>query len=412
MHARRLQAALLSVAFVALTALAASAQDTAATSPVIVVFKNDVSFAAYRQAFRSDSRMTAHPLAWAYLDRGVVGAIETLEAAQHFRASRMFSAALRGFAARLTAAQQQALARDPRVSFIEPDGEMHVVQDQATATVPQILPWGIDRIDADLSSTHSGDGTGTVTGVDVYVIDTGIDISNADLNVVSFVNFVDSTNKDCNGHGTHVSGTIAARDNTIDAVGVVPGAPLHAVKVLGCNGSGTTSGVISGIDWVTANAIKPAVANMSLGGTISRSLDTAVLQSVASGVTYAIAAGNDGRNACLSSPARAGYYLGAITTAATDQSDQEASFSNYGQCVNLWAPGVNVPSNLLGGGVVSYSGTSMATPHVAGTAALLLSRIPTLLPWQVEYALTYFSQSTGTFSKDGRAIQLVYAGYF
>ena len=286
------------------------------------------------------------------------------------------------------------------------------MQDQATATVPQILPWGIDRIDADLSSAHSGDGTGTVTGVDVYVIDTGIDVSNADLNVVSFVNFIDATNNDCSGHGTHVSGTIAARDNTIDAVGVVPGAPLHAVKVLNCSGAGTTSTVIAGVDWVTANAVKPAVANMSVGGTISRSLDSAVLQSVASGITYAIAAGNDGRNACLSSPARAGYYLGALTAAATDQSDQEASFSNYGQCVDLWAPGVNVPSNLLGGGVISYSGTSMATPHVAGTAALLLSRIPSLLPWQVEYILRYYSQPTGTFSKDGTPIKLVYAGYF
>lgn len=412
MYARRLQAALLALAFVALTNLVATAQQPAATSPVIVVFRDDAPFASYRGTYHTDQRVLANPRAWSYQRHDVIGAIEALEAAHHFLARRAFSAAIRGFAADLTAQQIADLGRNPMVSFIEPDGEMRIVQDQVTATVPQVLPWGIDRIDADLSSTHSGDGTGTVTGVDVYVIDTGIDISNADLNVVSFVNFADTTNNDCNGHGTHVSGTIAARDNTIDAVGVVPGAPLHAVKVLGCNGSGTTSGVISGIDWVTANAIKPAVANMSLGGSVSRSLDIAVLQSVASGVTYAIAAGNDGRNACLSSPARAGYYLGALTTAATDQSDQEASFSNYGQCVDLWAPGVNIPSNLLGGGIVTYSGTSMATPHVAGTAALLLSRIPTLLPWQVEYILRYYSQPTGTFSKDGRAIQLVYAGYF
>jgi len=265
MYARRLQAALLSFAVIALAAPAALAKP-AATSPVIVVFHKDVSFAAYRQAYRSDSRMTAHPL--------------------------------RGFAADLTAAQQRALAQEPHVLYIEPDGEMHIVQDQAAATVPQILPWCIDRIDGDLSSAHSGDGTGTVTGVDVYVIDTGIDISNADLNVVSFVNFIDATNNDCSG-------------------------------------AGTTSSAIAGVDWVTANAQKPAVANMSVGGTISRALDSAVLQSVASGVTCAIAAGNDGRNVCLSSPARAGYYLGALTTAATDQSDEEASFSKDGRAIQL-----------------------------------------------------------------------------
>src|SRR5262249_40298001 len=150
------------------------------------------------------------------------------------------------FSARLNARQIQDLRNDPMVAAVEPDGDM--------AIVGQTLPWGINAIDADISSTLAGNGSGAVSNVNVYVIDTGVDMNHADLNVVGFVNFANGPNTDCNGHGTHVAGTIAAKDNTQDVVGVAPGAPIFAVKVLGCNGSGSTSGVIKGIDFVTANA--------------------------------------------------------------------------------------------------------------------------------------------------------------
>jgi subtilisin family serine protease len=317
----------------------------------------------------------------------------------------VYSATIRGFAARLTARHIADLENDPMVSYIEPDGTMTIVA--------QTLPWGIDRIDADVSSTAAGDGQGAVTGVNVYVIDTGIDTKHADLNVVGHVNFAGGRNADCNGHGTHVAGTVAAKDNTIDVVGVAPGARLTGVKVLGCGGSGTTSGVIKGVDWVTANAVKPAAANMSLGGGASSTLDDAVKRSADSGVFYAIAAGNSGANACNYSPARAGTHNGVLTTAATDSSDHEASWSNYGSCVDLWAPGVSILSTKRGGGTTTLSGTSMASPHTAGTGALyLFSQNAGATAAQVESALKTDSAGTGTTSKDGRAIKLVYAGWY
>ena len=172
----------------------------------------------------------------------------------------------------------------------------------------QTLPWGIDKIDADISSTRAGDGSGAVSNVNVYVIDTGVDATHPDLNVVGHVNFAGGPNRDCHGHGTHVAGTIAAKDNAYDVVGVAPGAPITGVKVLGCNGSGSNSGVIAGIDWVTANAIKPAVANMSLGGGASQAIDDAVRRSAASGVFYALAAGNEADQRMHALPAGRGRH--------------------------------------------------------------------------------------------------------
>jgi subtilisin family serine protease len=351
----------------------------------------------------------ANPEGWRYLDLDVAGLVQTLEARHAFRADHIYSAALRGFAARLTASQIGALENDPAVEYVEPDGVMSIVA--------QTLPWGIDRIDADLSSTKAGDGTGAVSNVNVYIIDTGVDTTHPDLNVVQHVNFsglFGGGNKDCNGHGTHVAGTVAARDNTAYVVGVAPGAPLTGVKVLGCNGSGTTSGVIKGIDWVTANAKKPAVANMSLGGGASSALDDAVRKSVNSGVFYSIAAGNSGANACNYSPARAGAGTdnGIMTTGATDQSDNDPSWSNFGSCVDIWAPGVNILSTRLGGGTTTMSGTSMAAPHAGGTAALYLSKNPGATPAAVETALKTNALSTGTTSNGGQAIELIYAGSF
>ena len=381
-----------------------AAQRPLATFPVIVVFHENVPLDQYRGAFQADDRAAAEPEAWDYLDRRVVGAVQQLERGHGFRADHVFGSAIRGFSARLNLRQMQALENNPLVAYLEPDEPMF-----ASA---QTLPWGINRIDADSSSTLAGNGSGTVSNVNVYIIDTGADAKHSDLNVVKHVNFAGGPNRDCHGHGTHVAGTVAARDNSSDVVGVAPGAPITGVKVLGCGGSGTTSGVIKGVDWVTANAVKPAIANMSLGGSASSSIDTAVKNSADSGVFYSVAAGNSAVDACTQSPARAGKHNGVMTVAATDSLDREASFSNYGSCVDIWAPGVSILSTRNGGGTTTMSGTSMAAPHVGGTGALFLSANIGALAATVESALKTDSVSTGTTSKDGSAIRLVYAGKY
>lgn len=316
----------------------------------------------------------------------------------------VYSYALKGFSAVIPEARVNDVRTDSRVNYIERDGTMRAVA--------QTLPWGINKIDADISSTRAGDGSGAIENVHAYVIDTGIDASHTDLNVTSHVDFASGPDTDCNGHGTHVAGTVAAKDNTSDVVGVAPGTSLHGVKVLGCGGTGSTSGVIKGVDWVTANAIKPAVANMSLGGGVSQGLDQAVKDSAASGVFYAVAAGNDGANACNSSPARAGTTNGIATVAATDSSDKEASWSNYGSCVDIWAPGVSILSTRKGGGTTTMSGTSMASPHVAGGGALYLSTHTSANPSTVESALKAATTTSANKSKDGRSIVREYVGGF
>ncbi|HYK06729.1 MAG TPA: S8 family serine peptidase [Gaiellaceae bacterium] len=334
-------------------------------------------------------------------------AVANEHAAAHAAAiSFVYSHALSGYAATIPNARLAAVQADERVAYVEPDGEM--------SAIAQTLPWGIDRIDADVSSTRAGDGSGAVANVNVYVIDTGVDATHPDLNVVGHVAFAGGPNRDCHGHGTHVAGTIAARDDANDVVGVAPGAPITGVKVLGCNGSGSNSGVIAGIDWVTANAVVPAVANMSLGGGASQAIDDAVRRSAASGVFYALAAGNEGINACTRSPARAGAGTtnGIMTVAATDSADREASFSNYGTCVDVWAPGVSVLSTRKGGGTTTMSGTSMASPHGAGGGALYLSTHTGSSPSAVEGALKSAAQATGTASKDGRGIVREHVGGF
>lgn len=389
---------------------AAANPPASSRSAVIVVLHQDTPFHQFQGNARSDERFAAAPQAWDYLDRGVLGAVQRLEALYGFRSQHVYSHAVSGFAGELTEAQIEALRSEPTVAYIEPDGDM-----RATA---QVVPWGVDRVEADISSTFAGNGSGAVTGVNVYVIDSGI-AAHPDLNLVGHVNFAGGRNRDCYGHGTNVAGTIGASDNNIDVVGVAPGVGLTGVKVVGCNGLGKPSVLIKGIDWVTANAIKPAVANISLGGTATQALDDAVKRSVASNVFYAIAAGNDGADACNFSPARSGLNTngtsnGIVTTGAINADELEPTGSNYGNCVDIWAPGDKILSTRLGGGTITLSGTSMAAPHVAGAAALYLSRKTDDTPALTEQALRDSAAPTlnNTLSKDGRPIQVLKVNTF
>jgi subtilisin family serine protease len=314
--------------------------------------------------------------------------------------------ALEGYAARIPEGRLDEVRADERVDYVEPDQTA-----QATA---QTLPWGVNKIDADVSSTRAGNGSGAVSGVNAYIIDSGI-YSHTDLYRVNHVNFTgDGKNYDCDGHGTHVAGSVAARDNTSYVVGAAPGAPLTGVKVLGCTGSGAYSGIIKGVDWVTANARKPAIANMSLSGPTSQALDDAIKNSAASGIFYSLAAGNQGADACNYSPARAGAGTdnGIATVAATNSSDGEPSWSNYGSCVDIWAPGASILSTSKSGGTATMSGTSMAAPHVGGGAALYLSKNTGASPSAVEGALTSGATTTANKSKDGATIIREYVKAF
>lgn len=318
----------------------------------------------------------------------------------------VYNDTVEGFSATIPDEDLAAVRANPRVDYVEPDGRMKATY--------QERPWGVDRVGAGTSSALAGNGSGAVGNVNAYVVDTGIDRAHPDLNVVRHVNFTSGKNVDCDGHGTHVAGTTAAKDDAEGVVGVAPGAPLTGVKVLGCNGSGWTSDVIKGIDWVTKNAKKPAVANLSLGGRPSRALDDAVRGSAKSGVFYAVAAGNAGVDACNESPARTGggQDNGIMTVAASDLADRETYFSNHGRCVDMWAPGEDVPSTRLGGGTTTMSGTSMASPHAAGGAALYLSKNPGSRPAAVEGQLKTDAAATGTLSKDGGAIERLFVGRY
>ncbi|MFU8873390.1 S8 family serine peptidase [Micromonospora sp. SL4-19] len=294
---------------------------------------------------------------------------------------RVFGKALNGYSAAMSKRQAERLAADPDVAYVE-----QVQRYTATGTQSS-APWGLDRIDqttAKLNGSYTYPTTGA--GVTAYIVDTGIDINHQDFggrasNGYDFVEN-DTVAQDCDGHGTHVAGTVGGTK-----YGVAKNVKLVAVRVLDCTGSGTSEQVIAGIDWVTANAVKPAVANLSLGfnGT-NLAVDDALNRSISSGITYAVAAGNSSRNACGVSPAN---VPAAITVGATDQVDFRAWFSNYGSCLDVFAPGTSIVSaaaNTTSGSAV-MSGTSMASPHVAGAAALLLEANPTWSPQQVRNSI-------------------------
>src|SRR5215212_8162659 len=311
---------------------------------------------------------------------------EALRLARDFGGDRndghTYNRAIKGFSVRMPEQQALRLADDPRVAFVEEDGVVSLVATQTGAT------WGLDRIDQrdlPLNSTYNFNATGS--GVTVYIIDTGIRATHVDLGgrVISgfpAINDGLGTN-DGNGHGTHVSGTVGGT-----TWGVAKNVTLVAVRVLDSSGNGTNSGVIAGVDFVTSNhqAGQPAVANMSLGGGISSALDTAITNSINDGVTYALAAGNETQDACNTSPAR---VPSAITVGATTVTDARASFSNFGTCLDIFAPGNNITSSWRTSDTATntISGTSMASPHVAGVAALFLETNPTASPATVTAAI-------------------------
>ena len=318
-----------------------------------------------------------------------------------------YSHALLGFTARISASQAAALARQPGVKLVEQDRVMRANATQTGAT------WGLDRVDQRALPLNGNyvyaDQAGQ--GVHVYIIDTGLNATHTEFSGRVGVgrNFASNSagllggllpinlpllggllggstdpenTSDCNGHGTHVAGTAAGT-----VYGVAKKATVHAVRVLGCNGSGANSGVIAGVDWVAANRVLPAVANMSLGGAASEALDVAVNNAIAQGVSFVVAAGNDNANACSGSPNR---VPDAITVGASTKTDsRDTGYSNFGPCVDLFAPGTGITSAWINGNSATstISGTSMASPHVAGAVALLLGANPGLTPEQVTDAV-------------------------
>lgn len=352
------------------------------------------------------------------------GAAPTKVASDHAskygaQVDHLYNAALKGYAAHMSASSAARLANDPRVLFVQRDGVVHATE--------QTTPTGINRSDAELSPTAAIDGVDARVDVDVAVIDTGVDLDHPDLNVFTAGAKNCSTGRsadDGNGHGSHVAGTIGAIDNGTGVVGMAPGARIWPVRVLDNRGSGSWSAVICGIDYVTANASRIEVVNMSLGGagsddgncgnTNNDAMHKAICRSVAQGITYVVAAGNSAADSSTFVPAA---YDEVITVSAladfdgvpggagaatcrSDVDDTLANFSNFGADVDIIAPGVCIRSTWKGGGYNTISGTSMASPHVAGGAALYKSKNPSATREQVKAALLNAGTSDWNSSDD------------
>ncbi|SMF10550.1 S8 family peptidase [Pseudobacteriovorax antillogorgiicola] len=308
------------------------------------------------------------------------------------RIQKRFQKLLGGFVVKASRWDVEEIAADDEVAFVEADRIVSINATQKSAT------WGIDRIDSREGRDGAYNYNYTGRGVHAYIIDTGVLSSHNEFSGrmgQGYSSISDGRgSEDCNGHGTHVAGTVGG-----STYGVAKEVTIHGVRVLGCNGSGSNSGVIAGVEWVAENAIKPAVANMSLGGGASSALDRAVEKAIDAGITFVVAAGNSSANACGSSPAR---VADAITVGSTDSSDRRSSFSNYGSCVDIFAPGSSITSagTRSSNATATLSGTSMASPHVAGAAALILEADPKASAAQV--TRTMIAQATsGAISSVG-----------
>jgi aqualysin 1 len=332
-------------------------------------------------------------------------AAEALAAAYGGQVQHVYGAALNGFSVRMPEAAARRLSEDPRVLYVEEDGIVTLSATQSNAT------WGLDRIDQrdrPLSGTYTYNWTGS--GVRAYVIDTGIRTSHSQFGgrASNVYDVSGGSGSDCNGHGTHVAGTIGG-----STYGVAKSSLPRGVKVFsGCTGSTSISNIVAGVNWVTSNHIKPAVANMSLGGGASSSLDTAVNNLINAGVPVAVAAGNSNVDACGTSPAR---VANAITVGSTTSSDARSSFSNYGTCLDIFAPGSSITSAWYTSDTATntISGTSMASPHVAGVAALYLQASPSASPSTVRNAIVNNS-TTGRLTSigSGSPNRLLYSLFF
>ena len=313
---------------------------------------------------------------------------------------QVYGSLLTGFTAELTPDQVKLLENDPRVDYIEQDGYVYSSTSQSNAT------WGLDRIDQvslPLNSTYTYNATGQ--GVTAYIIDTGILTAHTEFGgrAVRGFDAFGGNSEDCNGHGTHVAGTVGG-----NIYGVAKGVKLVGVRVLDCGGSGSWSGVIAGMDWVASNASGPSVANMSLGGGVSTSINDAVNRMYSAGIPVVVAAGNSNTNACNSSPASA---ANAYTVGATTSTDARASYSNYGNCVDIFAPGSSITAawHTSTTAINRISGTSMASPHVAGVAALYLESNPTASAQAVYDFITTNSSRNKVTSSRSTNNHLVYS---
>ena len=325
--------------------------------------------------------------------QGTSALADTLAAKAGAKVEFKYQSALRGFAGSMSASAAKTLAADPSVESVSQNRTVRAYTDQLNPP-----SWGIDRVDQrDPRPNQKYSYTSTAGNVNAYVIDTGIRTTHTDFGGRATFDFAADGNKtDCHGHGTHVAGTIGGSQ-----YGVAKAVKLHAVKVLDCDGRGTTAQVVAGIDRVTANAVKPAVANMSLGGEADSVLDAAVRNSIDSGITYAIASGNSATDACTASPARVGEALTVNATGIEEENgtliEYETGFSNYGPCTDLYAPGQDIVSTWNGSDTDSatISGTSMAAPHVAGAAALYLAGHTGATPAQVGTELLLAASPSG-----------------